>query len=66
VLAYARLRIHDAAACEDVTSFGFTIALGQLGSFRGEGSFAGWLFQIARNAVYDTQRRRVTKSTRSI
>jgi hypothetical protein len=57
---------YDAAACEDVTSFGSTIALGQLGSFRGEGSFAGWLFQIARNAVYDTQRRRATKSTRSI
>jgi hypothetical protein len=32
VLASARLRIHDAAACEDVTRFGFTIALGQLGS----------------------------------
>lgn len=61
VLAYVRLRIHDAAACEDVTSLVFTIALGQLGSFRGEGSFAGWLFQIARNAVYDTQRRRVTE-----
>jgi len=57
VLAYVRLRIRDAEACEDVTSLVFTTALARLGSFRGEGSFAGWLFQIARNAVYDAQRR---------
>jgi len=57
VLAYVRLRVHDVAACEDVTSLVFTTALGQLDSFRGEGTFAGWLFQIARNAVYDAQRR---------
>jgi RNA polymerase sigma-70 factor, ECF subfamily len=36
----------------------FTTALDQIGSFRGEGSFAGWLFQIARNAVRDVQRQR--------
>jgi RNA polymerase sigma-70 factor (ECF subfamily) len=35
----------------------FTTALAQLGRFRGEGSFAGWLFQIARNAVRDVHRR---------
>jgi RNA polymerase sigma-70 factor (ECF subfamily) len=35
----------------------FTTALAQLRRFRGEGSFAGWLFQIARNAVRDVQRR---------
>jgi RNA polymerase sigma-70 factor (ECF subfamily) len=57
VLGYVRLRIRDAASCEDVTSQVFTTALAQLGRFRGEGSFAGWLFQIARNAVYDAQRR---------
>jgi RNA polymerase sigma-70 factor, ECF subfamily len=56
VLAYVRLRVRDAATCEDITSRVFTTALARLGSFRGEGSFAGWLFQIARNAVYDTQR----------
>jgi RNA polymerase sigma-70 factor (ECF subfamily) len=56
VLAYVRLRIRDAAACEDVTSAVFATALAKLESFRGEGSFAGWLFQIARNAVYDRQR----------
>ena len=51
VLGYVRLRIRDEAACEDVTSTVFTTALGQLWRFRGDGTFAGWLFQIARNAV---------------
>src|ERR671936_1580611 len=58
VLGYARLRIRDPATCEDVTSTVFTTALAQLGRFRGDGTFAGWLFQIARNAVRDVQRRR--------
>jgi RNA polymerase sigma-70 factor (ECF subfamily) len=61
VLGYARLRVADPATCEDVTSLVFTTALEQLGRFRGEGSFAGWLFQIARNAVRDVQRRRPTE-----
>jgi DNA-directed RNA polymerase specialized sigma24 family protein len=34
VLAYARLRIRDAATCEDVTSHVFTTALAQLPRFR--------------------------------
>jgi RNA polymerase sigma-70 factor (ECF subfamily) len=34
----------------------FVTALEQLARFRGEGSFAGWLFQIARNAVRDSLR----------
>jgi RNA polymerase sigma-70 factor (ECF subfamily) len=61
VLGYVRLRIRDAATCEDVTSTVFTTALAQLGRFRGEGNFAGWLFQIARNAVHDVHRRPVTE-----
>lgn len=35
----------------------FTTALAQLRRFRGDGTFAGWLFQIARNVVRDVQRR---------
>jgi RNA polymerase sigma-70 factor (ECF subfamily) len=58
ILGYVRLRVRDAATCEDVTSHVFTTALEQLGRFRGDGSFAGWLFQIARNAVRDAQRQR--------
>jgi RNA polymerase sigma-70 factor (ECF subfamily) len=57
VLGYVRLRIRDESTCEDVTSTVFTTALGQLRRFRGDGTFAGWLFQIARNAVRDVQRR---------
>ena len=57
VLGYVRVRIRDASTCEDVASTVFTTALGQLRRFRGDGAFAGWLFQIARNAVLDVQRR---------
>jgi RNA polymerase sigma-70 factor, ECF subfamily len=57
VLGYVRLRVRDAATSEDVTSTVFTTALAQLGRFRGDGSFAGWLFQIARNTVRDVHRR---------
>jgi RNA polymerase sigma-70 factor (ECF subfamily) len=60
VLGYARLRVADPATCEDVTSRVFTTALEQLGRFRGEGTFAGWVFQIARNTVRDVRRRRPT------
>lgn len=59
VLGYVRLRIRDASTCEDVVSTVFVTALGQLRRFRGDGSFAGWLFQIARNAVRDVQRKPV-------
>lgn len=57
VLGYVRLRIRDASTCEDVASTVFTTALAQLRRFRGDGTFAGWLFQIARNAVRDVQRK---------
>jgi len=56
VLGYVRLRIRDEPTCEDVASTVFTTALAQLRRFRGDGAFAGWLFQIARNAVRDVQR----------
>jgi len=57
VLGYVRLRVRDEFICEDVASTVFTTALAQLCRFRGDGTFAGWLFQIARNAVRDVQRR---------
>ncbi len=61
VLGYVRLRIRDEFICEDVASTVFTTALAQLRRFRGDGTFAGWLFQIARNAVRDVQRRPAAK-----
>jgi RNA polymerase sigma-70 factor (ECF subfamily) len=51
-----RLQVRDRAACEDITSQVFTNALARIGEFRGEGSFAAWLFRIARNAVADARR----------
>jgi RNA polymerase sigma factor (sigma-70 family) len=62
VLGYVRLRIRDPATCEDVTSRVFTTALEQIGRLRGDGSFGGWVFQIARNAVCDAQRQRTTEA----
>jgi RNA polymerase sigma-70 factor (ECF subfamily) len=61
VLGYVRVRIRDGTTCEDVTSHVFTTALAEIGRFRGHGPFAGWLFQIARNAVYDAQRQRAAE-----
>lgn len=58
VLGYVRMRTHDASACEDITSTVFTTALEKLARFRGDGPFAAWLFQIARNAVHDAHRKR--------
>lgn len=62
VLGYARLRLLDRAASEDVTSEVFTSALARIDTFefRGEGSFAAWLFRIAHNAVNDVHRGRRT------
>jgi len=58
VHGYVRVRIRDAATAEDVTSQVFTTALAQIGSFQAGGSFGGWLFRIAQNAVADTYRAR--------
>jgi RNA polymerase sigma-70 factor (ECF subfamily) len=57
VHGYVRVRIRDAATCEDVTSQVFTTALAKLAGFRGGGSFGAWLFRIAQNAVHDVYRR---------
>jgi RNA polymerase sigma-70 factor (ECF subfamily) len=51
VQRYVRIRVADRAACEDVTSEVFMAALAGLSQFRGNGSFAAWLFRIAQNAV---------------
>jgi RNA polymerase sigma-70 factor (ECF subfamily) len=56
VHGYVRLRIADPDRREDVTSQVFATALERLAQFRGEGSFGGWLFQIARNAINDVHR----------
>jgi RNA polymerase sigma-70 factor, ECF subfamily len=60
VLGYVKVRISDRDACEDVTSQIFTRALERIDQFDGRGTFAGWLFQIARNAISDVHRERPT------
>jgi RNA polymerase sigma-70 factor (ECF subfamily) len=60
VLGYVKVRITDRDACEDVTSQIFTRALERIDQFHGRGTFAGWLFQIARNAISDVHRERPT------
>jgi RNA polymerase sigma-70 factor (ECF subfamily) len=57
---YVRVRISGRAQSEDVTSEVFLTALARLGEFRGNGSFAAWLFRIAQNTVRDHQRVRPT------
>src|SRR5207247_9161695 len=58
VHGYVKLRVSDRAACEDVTSMIFTSALERIDQFAGRGTFASWLFQIARNAISDVHRER--------
>jgi len=61
--AYVRYRVDSVQDAEDVIANVFFTAIHELGRFkwRGEGSFAGWLFRIAHNLVADhyRQHRRV-------
>ena len=43
---------------EDLTAITFSKALASLSRYREEGSFAAWLFSIARHSLRDHQRRR--------
>jgi RNA polymerase sigma-70 factor (ECF subfamily) len=48
---YIRARVRDDGAADDLTAQTFYRALASAESFRGEGSYRAWLFQIARNTV---------------
>jgi RNA polymerase sigma-70 factor (ECF subfamily) len=57
VYNYARYRVRDAQAAEDITSQVFERVWRKIGSYHPEqGAFAHWLFAIARNAVADHYR----------
>jgi len=56
IYAFVLARLANPADAEDVTSQVFTKALAAMPRYR-EGSFRGWLYQIARNAIVDYQRR---------
>ncbi len=52
---YLASRTADAATAEDLTAQVFIKALTAADSFRGEGSYRGWLYQIARNTLLNWQ-----------
>ncbi|MGH2562591.1 MAG: RNA polymerase sigma factor [Thermomicrobiales bacterium] len=56
VYRYCFARMRSPEAAEDLTSLVFANALAALSTYRG-GSFAAWLFTIARNAVSNASRR---------
>lgn len=59
IYRYCLVRLNERAAAEDATSEVFFKALSKLPGYHG-GSFAAWLFAIARNEVNNHARRRPT------
>ena len=57
VYQYLLQMLRDRALCEDLVQDVFLKVLRKAGRFRGEGSFKGWLFNIARNMAFDHLRR---------
>jgi RNA polymerase sigma-70 factor, ECF subfamily len=53
VFRFVRMQVRDDAAAEDVTAQTFFRAWSSATSFRGEGSYKGWLIQIAHNTLAD-------------
>ncbi|MCB0007135.1 MAG: sigma-70 family RNA polymerase sigma factor [Anaerolineales bacterium] len=62
VYRYCYSQTGNGQDAEDCTSQTFLAALEQIGRFRGQGSFAAWLFGIARHKVTDFYRRRRPES----
>ena len=58
VYRYLYVRLRDSAEAEDLTAQVFTEALEKLHTYREQGSFAGWLFTLARRRLIDHYRRR--------
>lgn len=66
VSAYARAVAPDAWTAEDAVQETFLRAWKYLDSFRGSGSFEGWLIRICRNCIIDLAARRVPVPTETI
>lgn len=66
IVAFARGRIRDAAAAEDVAQETFTSALRRLRQTDAQIAFRAWIYEIARNASIDFHRRRGRVSEVSI
>jgi RNA polymerase sigma-70 factor (ECF subfamily) len=56
VTAYAKARANNSALAEDAVQETFLRAWRYLDSFRGEGSFEGWLIRICRRCIIDLER----------
>ncbi|MEQ9562858.1 MAG: sigma-70 family RNA polymerase sigma factor [Woeseiaceae bacterium] len=57
VYQYLMQMLRDRALCEDLVQDVFLKVLRKAGRFRGEGTFKGWLFNIARNIAFDHVRK---------
>ncbi len=56
VQRYVRSRVADEATAEDLTAQIFVKTFESAESYRGEGSFRSWIFQIARNTISSWRR----------
>lgn len=61
VYRYCYSQTGNGQDAEDCTSQTFLAALEQIGRFRGQGSFAAWLFGIARRRCQDVGRRQARR-----
>ena len=57
VFAYARSMTQSVNLAEEATQDTFVKAWKHLDSFRGDGSFEGWLLRICRHCVFDISKR---------
>lgn len=63
VFRWALGMVYDGDEAEDITQEVFVLAYQKLRSFRGEGSFDGWMYQITRRVA---ERQRSKKKRRSV
>jgi RNA polymerase sigma-70 factor, ECF subfamily len=66
VSAYARAVASDPWTAEDAVQETFLRAWKYLGSYRGDGSFEGWLLRICRNCLIDFANRRAPEPTEAV
>jgi RNA polymerase sigma factor (sigma-70 family) len=65
VYQYLLQLLRDRALCEDLVQDVFLKVLRKAGHFRGDGTFKGWLFNIARNIAFDELRKAKRRDTDS-
>lgn len=65
LLAFVRSRLDDPALAEDVLHDGLLRALAAAPDLRDDERMTAWLYQIVRNAVTDTYRRRAVAARRA-